>query len=361
MAPRAVGIPVRAAEPGEGRDQEHPAGRVALQGELLDLRGLLDDPEAVSEPLDGRPGGEDRSLQRVRRSRALRGVQQPGDRREQAVRGRRYLCPDVHQHERAGAVRVLGVAGREGGLAEESGVLVSGDPGDGHTGAARRVRAGDSEHAAGGQDLRQRLDGNAEQRAQVRMPPQGPDVEQHRAAGVGGVGGVHLAAGEVPHDPAVDRPQREVGAVGYPALGEHPLQLGSREVRVEHESGALAHHGQGTVAFELGYIATRSVGPATRWPGGPVRSAAGSRPPPSRAGWSHRSPRAAPPAGRSPLPAWTAPRSRSRRRRARPARAWGSTGGTRAGPRRRSGRSRRKRWSARWWCPHRWPERQSCR
>ena len=42
----------------------------------------------------------------------------------------------------------------------------------------------------------------------------------------------------------VDRAERQVGAGGHAALGQQPGHLRGREVRVEHEAGALAHEGQ---------------------------------------------------------------------------------------------------------------------
>ena len=56
-----MGIPVRAAETGERRHQEHTTGRGALRGQLLEFRRVVDDPEAVPQPLDGRSGSEHRA------------------------------------------------------------------------------------------------------------------------------------------------------------------------------------------------------------------------------------------------------------------------------------------------------------
>ena len=49
------------------------------------------------------------------------------DRREHALGGRRAVRADVHEHEAAGAVGVLGHARREAGLAEQRRLLVAGD------------------------------------------------------------------------------------------------------------------------------------------------------------------------------------------------------------------------------------------
>ena len=69
------------------------------------------------------------------------------------------------------------------------------------------------------------------------------DVEEHRAAGVGRVGGEDLAAGQVPQQPAVDRAEREVGPGRHAPPPRPPAQepghLRAAEVGVEDEAGAL--------------------------------------------------------------------------------------------------------------------------
>ena len=53
-----------------------------------------------------------------------------GERGDQALLRERELVADVLQQEAAGAVGVLGFAGRDAELAEERGLLVAGDAGD---------------------------------------------------------------------------------------------------------------------------------------------------------------------------------------------------------------------------------------
>ena len=52
------------------------------------------------------------------------------------------------------------------------------------------------------------------------------------------------AAGEVPQQPGVDGAEGEVGVGLDAALGEQPLELGGREVRVEHEPGGRPDEGE---------------------------------------------------------------------------------------------------------------------
>ena len=67
------------------------------------------------------------------------------------------------------------------------------------------------------------------------------DVEDHGAGGVGDVCHVNLAAGEVPHQPAVDRAETELSALGLFGcagdVAEYPAYLGGGEIRVRNETG----------------------------------------------------------------------------------------------------------------------------
>ena len=126
---------------------------------------------------------------------------------EQPCGRRRRDVADVHQHERTGSVRVLRHARLEAGLAEESRLLVAGNPrnrdlvAEEHAGsetAARRFHIGQQ----GGR--------HAEQVEQLRRPVVLIDVVQHRAARVGEVRRVHRTAGQIRDEPGVDRAEREL-------------------------------------------------------------------------------------------------------------------------------------------------------
>ena len=82
---RAAGVrvPPRAAEAGEGRDDEHAAGVGHGGGQRGDLLGPLDDAEPVAQPLHGRAGDEDGALEGVGPGAV---GQRPGDGGEQARR-----------------------------------------------------------------------------------------------------------------------------------------------------------------------------------------------------------------------------------------------------------------------------------
>ena len=64
---RAAGlrIPVRRAEPGEGRHEDDAAGVRHAGGERLDVGGLADEAEPVAQPLHGGAGDEDAAFEGV--------------------------------------------------------------------------------------------------------------------------------------------------------------------------------------------------------------------------------------------------------------------------------------------------------
>ena len=53
---------------------------------------------------------------------------------EQAMPGWHGRCTGIHQHETAGAIGIFGHAGLVAGLAEQSGLLVTGDTGNRNAG-----------------------------------------------------------------------------------------------------------------------------------------------------------------------------------------------------------------------------------
>ena len=147
--PARVGIPVRRAEPGQGRHEVDVVVGVEGGGQPLGLRRLRDHAEPVAQPLHGGAGDEDRGLERVVGALA----EAPGDRREQALPGVRRLRAGVEQHEAAGPVGVLCAARVVARLAEERRLLVARDPGDGDVaaelaGAAVDLSGGDGLRAA---------------------------------------------------------------------------------------------------------------------------------------------------------------------------------------------------------------------
>ena len=203
-----VGIPVRSSETGECR-HEHDAGGVGHGGRQgLDVAGGPDDAQAISQPAHGRPGHEDAALDGVGDIGAAGAgsLALPGDRGQQAGRrlgrrGARRL-----EQEAAGAVRVLGVAGRQAQLAEERRLLVADRGRDGDRGA-EVGRLGHPEARVGGADLGQRGSGDPEELELLRRPGPRAEIQEQRPAGVADVGGEGPTAGQSVDEPGVDGPQ----------------------------------------------------------------------------------------------------------------------------------------------------------
>ena len=229
-------------------------------------------PETVAQPLDRRTGGEDRPFQGV--GDAAVG-ERPGDGRQHALRRWRARRADVEQHEAARAVGVLGHARLEAGLAEQRRLLVTGDAADRDPRRRTEPIGGDAHPPARCGDRREAVDRHVQQIAELLVPAQAADVEQHRATGVGGVGGEDLPAGEVPDQPGVDRAERQVLGDGNPAWTEQPLELRAAEVGVEDETRALAYEIQGPGCGELvaaggGTPILPDDGPPVGLPGGAI-------------------------------------------------------------------------------------------
>ena len=118
-------VPVRRAEPREGRHHAHAAGILHRARYLRRAPRVLDQAE-VDEPADELAAHERASLERV--DRVAVGARR--DRGEQASARQARFVADVHEEEAAGAVRALGLAGREATLAEQRRLLVARNAGD---------------------------------------------------------------------------------------------------------------------------------------------------------------------------------------------------------------------------------------
>ena len=234
-----VGVPVRCAEPGEGRHQHHAAAVGYRRGQRFDFARALDDAQPVAQPLHQRTADEDAAFQRIGGGTAVA----PGDGGEQAVVRLDRRVTGIHQQEAAGAVGLLGHARRETGLAECGGLLVAADASDGN-GRAQHVGPCMAAYADAVHHLRQQGGRNVEQRQQLLAPGAAMDVVQHRARGIAGVADVQRAAGQVPHQPAVDGAEGQFAApCAFPRarhFAQQPGELGGGEIGVHLQSGQRA-------------------------------------------------------------------------------------------------------------------------
>ena len=242
-----------------------------------------------------------------------------------------HVGADVEQHEAAGAVRVLGHAGLDAGLAEQRRLLVAGDTADRDARPGTPQRAdvtpnrpldGTTSGSAGHRHVRA---GRTARRPTSSRPMSNSIVRLALVASVANT----LAAGEVPDHPGVDGAEGEV--VGRPAtppsVSSHsnlvPLKYGSstRPVRSAHEvevaggrelvaagGGApvLPDDGRGRSGRPVERSQATTV---SRWLVIPIAATCVARRP-----------------GRRRRAAWPARPPRSRRRRARPSPGAGSAG-----------------------------------
>ena len=241
-------IPIGRAEADKGRHQINRLHRVRLVGERTGLGRLLDDLEAIAQPLHRGARDEDRAFQRV----GALAVELIGNRRQQLVLGGNRRRAGVEQCKAAGAVGRLDHAGRETGLTDGRGLLVAGNACDRDAAAeqfsdavaemVRRVLHFGEHRARHAQDLQQLV-----------VPFAGVDVEQQRARGVGGVCGVRLAAGEAPQEIAIDGAEQQFAALraltraGH--LIEHPGHFSAGEIRIDDQ--AASGRNRRLVAFVL--------------------------------------------------------------------------------------------------------------
>ncbi len=244
-------VPVGRAKAGKRRHQIDAVAVRHLGGEVLRIQRFVEHLQFVTQPLHGGAAIEDGAFQRVIHF-ATRAA---GDGGEQAMFGLHRLGPGVHQQEAAGAVGVLRLPGLDAHLAEQRGLLIPGDAGDGNAGALARADVGVPVDLRGGTHFRQHLARDIQRFEHHRIPVQLVNVEQHGARGVGVVGDVGLALGHLPDQPAVDGAEQQFAAAGTLTAAldvvENPLDLGAGEIGVDHQAGGLADVIVHAVALEL--------------------------------------------------------------------------------------------------------------
>ena len=208
-------VPVGGAQTGEGGHHVAAVGVRHLAGHVLGVAAVLQNLQLVPKPLNGCTGDENGTFQRI----VHLAVQPPGDGSQQTVFAAHGVVAGVHQQKAAGAVGVFGLALVKAGLAEQRGLLVACCTGD-FDGTAEVHRVGILVKFAVGNGLGQHAAGDVQQLQDVVVPIQRVDVEQHRPAGVGVVGHMHLAAGQLPDQPGLHGAERQL-----PGLGLFPRTL----------------------------------------------------------------------------------------------------------------------------------------
>ena len=161
--------------------------------------------QLIPQPLDHRTGRRRRSP--PAHTAPLRPIPN-ADGGQQAVSADYAGCrAGVHQQETAGAVGVLRFAGRKAGLTEQRRLLVACNAGNRDIAA----RQGNSNRKPRLRSTRAGSIARGMSSASSRVSSQSRrvNVEDHRACGIGRVRDVHLAAGQLPHQPGIHRAEQD--------------------------------------------------------------------------------------------------------------------------------------------------------
>lgn len=229
--------PVRGEQTAERSDESNTAVVLDSLGKGAQLGGGLDEAQVIDQELDTGAGDGDAALEGVH---SLAGAKIESDSGQEAVGGDDGLVANIVKQEASGAVCVLGLAGGEPLLADQSSGLVTqaagdldtlqGGAGEGPVGLG--VRRSDN---LGELDL---LPVKAEPVNELVIVVEGLEVHEHRTRGIGGVGDVDLASGstvQLVGQPGVDRSKgKDTIIVGSLDLGDvlkQPEQLAGRGVR----------------------------------------------------------------------------------------------------------------------------------
>ena len=241
-------MPVRCAQSGKGRHDIDAAVVAHLACKVFAVGGVLDHTQLVAQPLDHRAADKDAALQRI--LHRLTGTGRGNGRHQSAAA--EYRCvAGVGEQKAAGAVGDLEVALLQTALTVERRLLVAGDAADRHMCAHQVHFAVD---LAAAPDLGQHAHGNVEQRAQLRVPLAGVDVVEHGARGVGAVGHMHLAVGQLPQQPGVHRAEQQLAAVRQLTRSLHivedPFDFGAAEIGVELQTRFLRDQLRTALSFQ---------------------------------------------------------------------------------------------------------------
>ena len=200
-----------------------------------------DDPRPVPQPLDGAARIENAAFQHIGRPVP----QLPAHGGDEAAAGADPIPAQVHEGEAAGAVGVLRHAGAEAALAEKGGLLVphGGADGDARQVAIAGMAGEDAVDLAVGDQAGQHLFGDIQGFQDLPVPAELLRVQQHGAGGVGQVGDVGFAPGELPDEPALHGAEKDLPLLRSPAQGgipvQEPFQLGAGKIGVDDEARLL--------------------------------------------------------------------------------------------------------------------------
>ena len=240
---------MRRAKPDECRHQIDVLFGIGFRRHRAACRRIVDDAEAVAQPLHRRAGHEDRSLQRVGRL----AVEPVGDRRQHPVLRRHLVRAGVQQRETAGSIGRFEHARFETRLPNRRRLLVTRHPEDRDFGAEYGLDRG-AEIGSAIENIREDGSRNAEDFQQFPIPLVRRDVVDQRPRGIGRVGDVAHAAGQPPDQEGVDRAEGDLAGFRLRPQSldvvQQPGDLGAREIGIEQQAGLFGEQRLAAIRLE---------------------------------------------------------------------------------------------------------------
>ena len=166
----------------------------------------------------------------------------PRDRGDELMAGRHRFGARVHEHETAGAICILGQSAVKAVLAEERGLLITGNSSDRNL-AIKNTGSRVAINSAGGPNLGKDLSRCADCGEQFVIPGLAVQIEEHRARGITGVGDMQAAASQIPDEPGIDGAEGQFATLSFFASAgdmiEQPANFASGKVSVDDKAGFI--------------------------------------------------------------------------------------------------------------------------
>jgi hypothetical protein len=182
------------------------------------------------------PGNEDSAFEGV--FHRLR-TKLPGNSGKHALMAADGFCAGMEEHKRTRTIRILGEPFADAGLTEERGLLVTGYAGNRNGCPAELLRICLGADGGGRYDLRQYGLGNVESLKDAGFPAACADVEEQGTGGVGDVGYMLAATGQIPDQPGIDGAEGNLTSFGSGTqmgiLCKQPGDLGGREIWINQQ------------------------------------------------------------------------------------------------------------------------------
>ena len=230
-----VRIPVRRPQSRESRHHIAPVCILHSCREELRLRRIVQYLELVAQPLDRGAGYVYRSFQGIRHL----AVNPPRDRGQQPVVRQNRLMSHIHQHEAAGAVGVFRIARVKTPLPEQRRLLIPRVSADRNR-AAEELRVRLAVNTARRLHLRQDAHRNVQNPAQLFIPLQCMNIEDHGSGRVRVIRDMRRSLGQLVDQPGIHRAKTKLPLLGQlPDAGnvlQNPADFCAGEVRVDDEA-----------------------------------------------------------------------------------------------------------------------------